>query len=344
MLPNPHARESQIVITALRGPLTESVHRGHVAVVNIRRETVASAGNPDYVTFARSAAKPLQAIPLVEAGGSSRYRLTDKQIALLCSSHNGEDEHAAEASAILQALGLDETALTCGVHDPYHQPTADRLKAQGAAPSPLRNNCSGKHAGMLALARMLDVLPDSYAESSHPVQQRMLQVISGLADLPAEEITLGTDGCGVPVFALPLSALAYAYARLGKPEGLPQPRAEACRHIVESIRKEPFYVAGTGRFDTRLIEVTQGRILGKMGAEGVFALTIPAQGLGIAVKIEDGAMRALYPAVTETLVQLGLLSASEADALSEFHKPFIVNCQQAVVGQLLPVLRLHRTE
>lgn len=340
----PHVQESSIVVTAQRGPLTESVHRGHIAAVNLRRETVAFAGNPDYVTFARSAAKPLQAIPLVESGGVSRYHLTDKQIALLCSSHNGEDEHAAEAGAILQALGLDETALTCGVHDPYHQPTADRLRAQGSSPTPLRNNCSGKHSGMLALARLLDVPAGRYAEPSHPVQQRMLQVISEFAGLSAGEITLGTDGCGVPVFALPLRALAYAYARLGNPEDLPQPRAEACRQIVESIRKEPFYVAGTGRFDTRLIEVTQGRILGKMGAEGVFALTIPAQGLGIAVKIEDGAMRALYPAVTETLAQLGLLNASEAEALSEFHKPFIVNCQQAVVGQLLPVLRLRRTE
>ncbi|OXM85874.1 asparaginase [Paenibacillus rigui] len=335
-----HDKESQVLVAAVRGELTESIHRGHIAVVNIHRHTVAYAGNPDHYTFARSTAKLLQAIPLLEAGGAEAYGFNDKQVALLCSSHNGEDAHAATADAILERLGLHESALLCGVHEPYHQPTAERLKAQGIPLTPLRNNCSGKHSGMLALALLRHWSTGQYSDLEHPVQQQMLHIMSDMTGIPAGQITLGTDGCGVPVFAVPISSLAYAYARLGQPIDLPDARAQACKRIIKSAANEPYYVAGSGRFDTRLIEVTQGRLIGKMGAEGVFALTVPEQGLGIAVKIEDGSMRALYPAVMEALIQLDLLQKHEIEALSEFQQPPIVNCQKAVVGRLQPVLKL----
>ncbi|NOU95237.1 asparaginase [Paenibacillus sp. LMG 31456] len=337
---------AQILVEALRGAKTESLHRGHIAVVNANHELIASVGDSAYHTFARSTAKPLQAIPLLEMNGDLHFQFDDKMIALLCASHNGEDSHAAMANQILHRIGLDEGALQCGVHDPFHLPTANRLKETRIPNTPLRNNCSGKHSGMLALSQLLEpsigATSEPYVSSSHPIQLRMLDIIAQMCDVPAEQIDLGTDGCGVPVFAMPLESLAYAYARLGKPTGLPEQRAQACRRIVGAITQQPYYIAGSDRFDTRLIEVTQGRIIGKMGAEGMFALTIPEKGWGAAFKIEDGTMRAIYPAVMETLVQLDLLNQEEILLLEEFYHPKVLNCHNTVVGEIRPLLKLNR--
>ncbi|MFD0680449.1 asparaginase [Paenibacillus sp. GCM10027630] len=337
---------AHILVEALRGARTESLHRGHIAVVNTNHELIASAGDSAYYTFARSTAKPLQAIPLLEIDGELHFQLNDKMIALLCASHNGEDAHAELANEILHQLGLDENALQCGVHEPFHIPTANRLKEAGIPLTPLRNNCSGKHSGMLALSRLLELSTGStiepYISNSHPVQLRMLDIIAYMCGVPADQISLGTDGCGVPVFAVPLESLGYAYARLGKPEGLPEQRAQACRRIVQAIIRQPYYLAGSDRFDTRLIEVTQGRIIGKMGAEGMFAFTIPEKGWGAAVKIEDGAMRAIYPAVMETLIQLDMLRKEEILLLEEFYHPKVLNCHNEVVGEIRPLLKLSR--
>jgi len=332
----------QILVQAVRGSVVESCHRGHIAVVDKNRKLIASAGNPEHYTFARSTAKLLQAIPLLESGGDLRFQLDDQMIALICASHNGEDLHASLADQILRRLGLDESALRCGVHEPFHQETANRLKATGISPTPLRNNCSGKHSGMLALTRMMapQQSEEPYTASTHPVQLNMLNTVAEMCGIPVGNITLGTDGCGVPVFAVPLYALAYAYARLGRPDGLPELRARACRQIIHSITRQPYYLAGSGRFDTSLIEVTGGRMIGKMGAEGIYALTIPEQGLGITIKIEDGASRALYPAVVETLIQLDMLRDEEIIRLKPFHIPNISNCNDSVVGMIRPTVEL----
>ncbi|MCS7459439.1 asparaginase [Paenibacillus doosanensis] len=332
--------DSEIMVEAVRGALTESAHRGHLAVIDTERRCVASVGSPLHYTFARSAAKLLQAIPLLESGGAAQYAFDDRQIALICASHNGEDEHASCVLQTLRALGLDESALRCGVHEPYHRPTADRLKRDGVPLTPLRNNCSGKHAGMLALSLWLQAPAQTYTSADHPVQRLMLQTVSEMCGLPEAQITLAVDGCGVPVFAMPLAALAYAFARLGSPDSLPAQRAEACRRIVAAIAAQPYYVAGTGRFDTRLAEVTRGRVIGKMGAEGVYALTIPERGWGLALKIEDGSARALYPAVMEALIQLDALLDHEIASLSEFHRPAVINRHEREVGRLIPVFKL----
>lgn len=322
--------------------MTESVHRGHISVVDFRRHTIAFAGNPDYYTYIRSTAKPIQAIPLLEAGGLERYSFTPAELALCCASHNGESAHAETTLAVLRKAGLDESALRCGVHEPLYRPAADALKQSGQTATPLHNNCSGKHAGMLALSVLLQVPSQQYTATAHPVQLKMLQTIAEMCGVAPESIGIGTDGCGVPVFAMPLSALAYGYARLGRPEELPAPRADACRQVIGAMRKAPYYVAGTGRYDTRLAEITGGRVIGKMGAEGVYALTVPQEGLGLALKIEDGAERALYPAATEALLQLGLLSPSEAKQLEAFHQPAVTNRRGETVGIIRPVFRLQR--
>ncbi|CAG7622741.1 asparaginase [Paenibacillus allorhizosphaerae] len=333
---------AEILVEVTRGEMTESIHRGHMAVVDFRRHTIAFTGNPDYYTYARSTAKPIQAIPLIEAGGLERYALTPAELALCCASHNGESAHAETALALLRKAGFDESALSCGVHEPFYKPAAEAIKQSGLTVTPLHNNCSGKHAGMLALSALMQAPTQQYTASAHPVQIKMLQTVADMCGVPTESIGLGTDGCGVPVFALPLAALAYGYARLGNPEELPRPRADACRQIIGAIRTAPYYVAGTGRYDTRLIEVTGGRIVGKMGAEGVYALTVPQEGIGLALKIEDGSERALYPAATEALLQLGLLKSSEAEQLEPFHRPAVTNRRGETVGAILPVFRLQR--
>lgn len=334
--------DAELLVAVTRGPLTESVHRGHIAVSDSQGRLLAFAGNPHFYTFARSTAKLLQAIPLLEAEGAERLSLTDAETAIMCASHNGEPEHTRAAMSILAKAGLDVSALDCGPQEPMLKREADRLKYERVTASPIHNNCSGKHAGMLALASLMQVSTHQYTRPDHPVQQKMLRTISEMCGIPEERTELGVDGCGVPVFALPLAALAYGYARLGRPDGLPPKRAEACRRIVKAIRRSPFHVAGTERYDTSLVEITGGRIIGKMGAEGLYAATVPEKGIGIAIKVEDGAERALYPAATEALLQLGLLSGEEAKRLSPFHHPAVINRRDETVGHLQPSFRLIR--
>ncbi len=325
-----------------RGPLVECVHRGHVAVVDHRGKRSSFAGSPDFVTYARSSAKLLQALPVISSGAAANYRLTEEEIALLCASHSGETGHVEGVSRMLAKIGLQADKLQCGAHAPFHRPSADAMRARGEEPTVLHNNCSGKHTGMLALASHLGASLDSYMDPGHPVQRTMLETFAAMAGCAPEDVLLGTDGCGVPVYGVPLWRIALAYARLGAPEGLPAGLAEACRAVVRAVAANPSAVAGSGRYDTALIRETGGRLIGKMGAEGVFAVSRPETSEGLAVKIEDGAQRALYPAVTEALYQLGWLNAGETERLKGFHHTAVRNWSGAEIGQTVPVLRLER--
>ncbi|WP_281887849.1 asparaginase [Paenibacillus sp. YYML68] len=333
--------DSAIIAVVRRGELVESLHRGHIVAVHASGQLAAWAGDPRYYTYARSTAKLLQALPLLEEGGVRRLGLTDAEIALVASSHNGEPAHTAAVASILHKAGLDVSALDCGAQEPLHKREADRLKHEHLACGDIHNTCSGKHAGMLALAVLMNESIYKYTSPNHPVQQKMLRIVSEMSGCPPQHITIGIDGCGVPVFGLPLAALAAAYAKLGKPDDLSPVRQEACRTLLEAIARAPYYIAGTGRFDTRLSEVTDGRVIGKMGAEGVYAATAPAAGLGLALKLEDGAERALYAAATEALLQLGLLTAAEAGALASFHRTDVVNRRGEVVGTIKPGFTLN---
>lgn len=334
--------ENMVLIT--RSGMTESIHRGHIAIVNLQGQRLASLGCPDQLIFARSAAKPLQAIPVVESGAIERFHLADDEIAVICSSHNGEDMHVHAVASILAKLGLSAEELTCGIHYPYHKAAENQMRANQAEPSALHNNCSGKHAGMLALALTGGGPLQPYASPEHRVQQQMLRTIAEMSGTNPDHIRLGVDGCGVPVYGLPLDRLALAYARLGNPAtaGLPDKRAAACKTIIDALRRSPEMIAGRDRFDTQLIEATDGQIIGKMGAEGVFALTIPSLLLGMAVKVEDGSMRGLYPAVLEALRQMDLISVTQLQRLDSFHRPAVLNHQDRVVGHVEPVFTLHR--
>jgi L-asparaginase II len=324
---------SEKCIVVQRAGLTESVHRGHIAVVSDEGELLHALGHPQQPIFARSAAKPLQAIAVLEAGAKEAYNLTLAEIALLCASHNGESIHTDAVSALLARMGEFESALTCGAHYPFHKGTMQTMLESNTPATSIHNNCSGKHAGMLLLAHRLNVSPYGYARLDHPVQQAMLRVVAQMAELSPADIPTGIDGCGVPVFNLPLNRLALAYAKLGTLDG-------AAAIIREALAAHPEYLAGDDRYDTQLICITEGRVLGKMGAEGVFALCVPAKKIGVAIKIEDGNFRALYPAVTETLMQLNIISNEEYMALNNWHDPVLYNHAGTEVGRIVPSFRL----
>lgn len=327
------------LVTLTRGPLAECVHRGHIAVVDADGRVASAAGDPHFVTFARSAAKPLQAVPVVASGAADRFGLDADELALLCASHSGESRHVEAVSRILAKLGLGETHLQCGAHPPYHKPSASALREAGEAPRAVHNNCSGKHAGMLALALQLGAPTDGYRRPDHPAQRAMLDAFASFAGVPAADVALGVDGCGVPVYGVPLSALALAYARLGTPRGGGS-AMDAARRVVAAVQAHPEMLAGTDRYDTQLIRASGGRVIGKMGAEGIFAAALVGEGLALAVKIEDGAQRALYPAVTEALLQLGWIDDAAAEELADYHKPAVRNWSGEVVGETVPSFRL----
>jgi L-asparaginase II len=328
--------QSEIMIHVIRGNTVESIHRGHAAVIRNQGKLIGHVGNPGYETYIRSTAKPLQAITVIESGAADRFGFTPAEIALMCASHNGENQHVAGVRSMLAKIGLDEASLQCGIHDPYDAASAMEIRQAGLSPTRLHNNCSGKHAGMLALAVHRGDSIEGYTSKEHPVQQSMLSSISAMADYPQERISIGVDGCGVPVFVLPLHRLAMAYSRMA---GTTQAAAST---IIQAIASHSYELAGRGRFDTRLAQATSGRIIGKMGAEGMYAAVHREEGTGMAIKIEDGSSRALYPAVMEIMIQLEWLRPEEKRELASFHCPLLHNRAGDPVGRLESVLRIRR--
>lgn len=232
--------------------------------------------------------KPLQTIPIVETGAADHYQLDEADLALCCASHNSEEQHTDRVVRILERAGLNEEALSCGTHIPFSQRIYKKLIVEGKEPTPLYNNCSGKHTGMLITAKHMEESLENYYALEHPVQQRNLQVMAEVADYAKEKIGIGTDGCGVPVFAMPLERLAYAFARMADPVKLGEKRASVVERITSSMTAHPEMVAGTDRFCTDFMRVGEGRFFGKLGAESVYCLGDKETGIGIAIKIEDG--------------------------------------------------------
>lgn len=321
------------LVEVTRESVVESIHSGSVAVVSLEGKMVAHVGDPDWVTFARSSAKPVQAIPLVESGALAAFSLEEADLALFCASHSSELQHTDRVTRILEILGLDESYLQCGGHLPHSMETYDRLVLAGLHPTSLYNNCSGKHTGMLAYCKHVGVDVNTYHKSNHPLQRRILSTLADLAEVPEEKIQLATDGCGVPTFALPMRNWALTIAKFAEPGD--EPHAQAMVQISAAMRRYPELVAGTGRFDTQLMRVTQGRLLIKSGAEG-FALVADTENhLGLAIKVMDGNGRAVPPVVMETLRQLHLFHAKEMDQLKDFWQPIIYNTRQEPVGEIL---------
>jgi L-asparaginase II len=333
-----------------RGPVVESRHRGHVAAVDGEGRLVASLGEPDTVTYLRSSAKPFQAVPLVTSGAADRFGLTEPELAIACGSHSGEDLHAETVAHLLEKLGLEERLLKCGVHDPYDRATAERLRARGESPGVLRNNCSGKHTGMLALSRHLGSPPEAYDDPAGPVQREILRAVSQFSGLAEGGIALGTDGCGVPVFGLPVRVMALMYARLvAPPEDFGAETRAACVRLVDAMTVHPEMVGGTvERFDTEVMRACRGLVVSKIGAEGVYTAGVrPCErwpkGLGLAFKIEDGEdRRARSTIAIEALRQLSVLDEDAQERLSPYASFPVLNHRGEIVGQIRAFFELER--
>jgi len=342
------------LIEFTRGNIVESIHFGAFAVVDPLGNLIASFGDPDAATFLRSSAKPFQALPFIEAGGHKHYQFSQQEIALMCASHSGTDQHVQVLSQIQARAGITEKNLMCGAHPPFHKQTAEKMLLSGEKPTPNRHNCSGKHSGMLSFAQMKGEPLDTYLDNDHPVQQRILSAFSEMCSLPPDKVILGIDGCSAPNFAVPLVHAAWAWARLADPGRLAAPRAEAIRTIVQAMMAHPEMVGGPDEFDTTLMQIAGGRLVAKGGAEGYQGMALlpgalgpGSSGLGIAVKISDGDgfHRAKTAVALEILRQLGLFSAAELDSLKTFGPTrAITNWRKLVVGEMRPVFNLNLNE
>jgi L-asparaginase II len=298
-----------------RGGVVESRHAAHVAVVNGEEQLVARAGNPDFVTFWRSAAKPFQALPLVMDGAADRFGLTTAELALCCASHSSEPGQVNLVRELLQKIGCSERDLMCGPHTPLSEAVAKDYQTRGVRLTAVSSNCSGKHAGMLALARHHGWPTEDYARLEHPVQRRCLAEVSRWTGVPEREIEVAVEGCGVACFAIQLRNMALAYARLGRDAGgeMPDaavPHASRIPHpasrIVEAMLRHPDLIAGEGRPCTAMMRAHPGRVITKVGAEGVYGALLTREGLGVAIKIEDGHGAAAALAMAAVLRELGL--------------------------------------
>ncbi len=336
----------------MRGAHFESVHHGAVAVVDAQGRLVAWAGDPYASTFLRSAAKPFQALPLMQACEHGDLQLEGHEIAVICASHAGTDGHVAVVEGLQARFGIHQDNLLCGVHPPFDPEAQRALTARGEDPTPNRHNCSGKHTGMLVYARLRGWPLAGYIDPAHPLQGEILDSVSLLCGLAPEQIGVGVDGCSAPNFALPLVHAALAFARLSDPAGLPEVTASACRRITQALVAHPECVSGHGRCDTRRMEAGPGRLVAKGGAEGYQgvgllpgALGDGSPALGVAVKIADGDLRgrALPGVVLEVLCQLGALDGHALQALSEFgpSKP-VHNWRGLEVGEAGPCFTLER--
>ncbi len=349
----------QPVVEITRGDTVESLHYGAVAVADASGRVVASWGNPETVSFLRSSAKPFQALPLLESGAADSFGLTPRELAIICASHSGTDAHVDLITVVQTKTGVKESDLRCGTHPPYDDETRRRLAAKGQHPGPNRHNCSGKHTGMLSLARYRSEPLDSYEDPSHPVQLRILQAFADMCGLDPQQVHVGIDGCSVPTFAVPLRAAATAYARLADPSSLPPARAAACRRIMGAMTANPDMVAGPGRFDTLLMQAARGRVLCKGGAEGYRgmalapgALGLGSPALGIAMKVSDGDLgkrsdsppgqRAAARAALTVLIDLGALDDQAVEALGEFGPQLVTNFRGLLVGEVRSCFHIPR--
>ena len=340
-----------VLVELQRGDMVESVHAGAFAVLDADGGVRLAVGDIDRPVYPRSAVKMLQALPLVESGAAERLGLTDAELALACASHNGEPAHAETAASMLAKAGVDASVLECGAHWPYHEASARHLAASGGEPIALHNNCSGKHSGFVCLACLMTGGADlrgflqGYVRPEHSVMREVTAALESttatrLADGAAPR---GTDGCSIPTYGVPLRQLALAFARWGTGVGLRPGQAQAAARLRQAVAAAPFMVAGSGRFDTVVMERFSGRVFCKVGAEGVYCAALPELGLGVAVKMDDGNTARAVEVVMASLLEALLPVAEDADAefLRGLGRLVLRNWNGIEVGQLRasPALR-----
>jgi L-asparaginase II len=330
--------ESEILARVIRGETVESIHRGHLIILDGEGREIASVGNPETVTFFRSSSKPFQAIPFITSGAAERFGFLDDEIALACASHSGEKMHTDVAERMLRKIGLSETDLRCGAHFPFNEQRADEMIRAGEKPTQLHNNCSGKHSAMLALAKHTGAPVATYDLLENPVQQSILETVAEFTETPKEEIAIGIDGCAAPNFALTISGMAKSFAKLVfPPEIFSDELRKACLRIVTAMLNYPELIGGTERLDTILMQAARGQFVSKIGADGVWLCgVLPSpqwkKGLGIALKIEDGDdKRARAVISVEVLRQLGIF---DKETLEDYSPLPIKNRRGDTVGRV----------
>lgn len=323
----------QPLVEVTRGGLLESVHWGHIAVCDASGALRAFVGDPQLLIYWRSSAKPLQALPVIQSGAADRFGLTPAEIAICCGSHFGAAEHVATVRSLLARLGLDESALQCGTHEPFDATERHRLIREGLSPSPAHNNCSGKHSGMLATTCALEADVAGYLDPAAPVQQMILRDMSLLSGVAPQDILLGTDGCGAPIHGMPLRSMATAFARLMCPDDLPDDLRSACGRIVAAMAAEPVMVSGRDTFTSDLLEVAAARLAIKGGAEGLYVFGL-ADGRGVAIRTVDGSHRGHASIVLRCLRLLGALESDIAAAVGHYETEVLHNCRGEEVGAI----------
>lgn len=322
-----------IVAKIYRGNLVDLTHMGHIAVVDYTGKILYHYGNPERVTFARSSAKPMQAVPVLESGAVDAYGITESEIALFCASHSGEAFHVTGVQSILSKAGLTDVVLQCGVHPPIAEYAAAQLKQEGLEPKTVHCNCSGKHAGMLITAKYLQEDLHSYYQENHPVQKRVMKTLSEICEYDEEKIITAIDGCGVPVHAMPLFKFAQGFARLSKPELFEDRRSKAIHRITEAMTAHPEMVGGTNRICTDLMKICGDRLFAKAGAAAYYAIGLKDRGIGIAFKIEDGGSGIINGVILETLRQLDVIKEEELKQLERYYRIESKNHKGEIVGE-----------
>lgn len=331
-----------VLVEVLRGGHVESWHRAAVAVVDADGGLVAALGDVDRPVFPRSAIKPLQALPLVAGGAAERFGFGDDELALACASHNGEPVHVRTAQVMLAKAGLDADVLECGVHWPYHEGTHRAMAAAGESPGALHNNCSGKHAGFVCVGCLLAAARGDepreflrgYVRADHPVMQAVTAALQAATGFDPATAPMGVDGCAIPTWGIAPRALALGFARLATGHGLDATYAQAARRLRAAMAAAPYLVGGAERFDTLVMQRLGERVCCKAGAEGVHCAALPTLGLGVAVKVDDGATRAASALMAATVAALLELDADERGFVDALAAAPVTNRHGAVVGGL----------
>lgn len=322
-----------ILAEVTRGNIVESFHRGAVAVVDAKGQLLVERGDVNLPVFPRSAIKAFQTLPLLESGAADAYQFTPQELSLACASHNGEELHVETVRQMLAKAGLNEDNLECGSHWPMLSKAGRAMAARGEKPLSVHNNCSGKHAGMLATARHLGISIEDYVNVDHPIQVRVKAILADYCECDLHAAPCGTDGCSVPTWAMPLKNLALGFAKFSHSSGPSPALDKSSRRIIDAIRDEPFMVAGTQRFCTDVM-LKVPRLFVKTGAEGVYTGCIPHAGIGIAIKCDDGATRAAEVIFAKTAAALNVWERDEVSALESFSKAEIKNRNSNVTGEL----------
>jgi L-asparaginase II len=334
--------QSVSIARVFRGETVESTHWGSAAVVGADGRLLYRVGDPYLIAFMRSSSKPFQAIPVVESGAARRFEFTSKELAIITGSHSGEADQVDIVKSILDKIGLSEDHLQCGVHPPHRYMAMKLTPDPGQVYTRYEHNCSGKHAGMLAVAVHKGFSVADYLSPEHPVQQYIRKAISEICGYPEEKLAVGIDGCSAPNFALPLYNMALGFARLISPNSVPREKASIYSTIARAMMEHPYLVAGTGRFDTVVASAPGEPLIAKAGAEAVQCFAVVNRHIGAAIKITDGTPRALYPVGVEFLYKMGI--RSKVDALEDFHRPDIMNWRQLVVGHIEPGFEILEVE